>query len=103
MDTGDIERRSVNYLNNLLSRCPKLIPYISQNDKTPSWDGEIHLHSSLEKKKENLLGPCRVQVKGTYQKVSPTILDELLSYQVEVSDLCNYISSLQLLRHNKIT
>lgn len=91
MDTGDIERRSVNYLNDLLSRCPKLIPYISQNDKTPSWDGEIHLHSSLEKKKENLLGPCRVQVKGTYQKVSPTILDELLSYQVEVSDLCNYI------------
>lgn len=91
MDTGDIERRSVNYLNNLLSRCPKLIPYISQNDKTPSWDGEIHLHSSLEKKKENLLGPCRIQVKGTYQKVSPTILDELLSYQVEVSDLSNYI------------
>lgn len=48
MDAEDIERKSVNYINSILSRCPKLTPYITQNDKTPSWDGEIYLYSSLD-------------------------------------------------------
>lgn len=62
MDAGDIERKSVNYINCILSRCPKLTPYITQNDKTPSWDGEIYLYTSLEKKKKNISGTCKVQV-----------------------------------------
>ena len=89
MDAGDIERKSVNYINCILSRCPKLIPYITQNDKTPSWDGEIYLYSSLEKKKKNISGTCKVQVKGTYKDSKPTIFDKTLSYPIETSDLNN--------------
>ncbi len=91
MDAGDIERKSVNYINCILSRCPKLIPYITQNDKTPSWDGEIYLYSSLEKKKKNISGTCKVQVKGTYKDSKPTIFDKTLSYPIETSDLNNYL------------
>lgn len=91
MDAGDIERKAVNQINDILSRCPKLIPYIAQNDKTPSWDGEIYLYSSLEKKKKNIFGTCKVQVKGTYRSSKPTIFNKTISYPIETSDLNNYL------------
>lgn len=91
MDTGDIERKSIAHVNHTLTRCPHIIPYIDQNDKTPSWDGEIHLYSSLGKKKKNLSGTCKIQVKGTYEKRKITVIDETMSYPIELSDLYNYM------------
>lgn len=46
-----------------------MIPYITENDKTGGWDGEIHLFAKDEKNKQNsnkfFRGKIQVQVKST--------------------------------------
>lgn len=91
MDAEDIERRSVTYLKTILQESSKVIPDIHENDKTPSWDGEIYLYSSSEKKKKNLAGTCKVQVKGTYKDSQDMSCKETISYPIEIADLQNYI------------
>ena len=65
MDKTKIELSAVNAVNGYIIQCPKLGPFIQTNDKTPIWDGEIHIHSSKDHKVKNFLARIPVQVKGT--------------------------------------
>lgn len=63
MDNVDIEKFSVNAVENSMSGC--LHPVLQKNSTLPSWDGEIYIYNCNSKKKENLIGRVSVQVKGT--------------------------------------
>ena len=86
-DHGQIEKTAINKLGDALLRCDVIEPYLSQNDKTPSFDGYLFVYRG-KKNKDNLLGRINVQVKGTETK----IWDSTYKFQVEISDLNNYRS-----------
>lgn len=64
MNSNAIEKIAVSKLNSPIARCELLRPEISENDKTPSFDGYIELYSKPGNKKSDFLGKCPVQVKG---------------------------------------
>ena len=84
-DSGQKEKMAINKLEEALLRCDAIEPYLSQNDKTPSFDGYLFVYKG-KKTKDNLLGRINVQVKGTETK----IVEQSYKYQTEVSDLNNY-------------
>ncbi len=84
-DSGQTEKMAINKLGEALLRCDAIEPYLSQNDKTPSFDGYLFVYQG-KKKKDNLLGRINIQVKGTETKYS----NQSCKYQVQVSDLKNY-------------
>jgi hypothetical protein len=66
-----------------------LEPYIDDNDKTPSWDGNIFVYKSPEINKKNLKGKVPLQVKGTkVEKFS----DETMRFSFDIADLRNYLN-----------
>jgi len=84
-----IEINAINKLKDELVRYDLVTCDLSENDKTPSFDGTITLYKSTNLKKENMFGIIRVQVKG--KTVSPNELNKhKISYTVEVADLKNY-------------
>lgn len=84
-----IEMYSINKLTDAVLRTGVIEPGVNENDKTPSWDGELRLYRSREFAKADLVGRIPVQVKGTwverFQKSKAT-------FQAEVSDLRNYLN-----------
>lgn len=86
LNTKRIEESATNALKGALLRCPTLSSYISENDKTPSWDGRVFVYGSERQKKEDGILAVPVQVKGTTSKLSA----KSASYSCEVSDLRNY-------------
>lgn len=91
MDSSLIEKSAINYLIDELIVTKKLSPYISENDKEPSWDGNIYIYRETNFSKENLLGRVPVQVKGKQEK-SKNLKKEKISYPVETVDLKNYLN-----------
>lgn len=81
-----VEESATNALKRVLLRCPSLAAYISENDKTPSWDGQIFVYQNAEQKKEDGIWVVPVQVKGTSRK----LLAKSTSFLCEVADLKNY-------------
>lgn len=86
LNTKRIEETATHALKGALLRCPTLAAYISENDKTPSWDGQIFVYQNAEQKKEDGILVAPVQVKGTSTK----LLAKSTSYSCEVADLKNY-------------
>ncbi|QPW62096.1 DUF4365 domain-containing protein [Clostridium botulinum] len=86
-NSGKIEMRSINTLEDYLTRNDYLVPYISINDKTPSWDGEIYVYKSNIENKDNLYGKVPIQVKGVK---NDNLNNTEISYPFDVSDLKNY-------------
>lgn len=81
-----IEESATHALKGALLRCPTLSAYISENDKTPSWDGNVFIYGSAEQKKTDGILVVPVQVKGTSKHLSA----KSVSYSCEISDLRNY-------------
>ena len=52
-NTKRIEESATHALEGALLRCPTLAAYISKNDKTPSWDGQIFVYGSADQKKSD--------------------------------------------------
>lgn len=44
------------------------VPWISEGDREPSWDGFIYAYSNKNQAKKNLMGRAAVQVKGKQVK-----------------------------------
>ena len=44
LNTKRIEESATHALKGALLRCPTLSAYISENDKTPSWDGQVFVY-----------------------------------------------------------
>lgn len=68
---------------------PCVIPQLSQNDKTISFDGSLDLHSSDDHKVDTFCGQIGVQVKGTCSKLK----SDTPKRTVRVSDLRNYLKA----------
>lgn len=81
-----IESQAISYLNIILNNSEYLEPFLAENDKTPSWDGEIIVHSEPNNNKSSIKGRIPVQVKGTRK----ALVSKIASYKFKVSDLDNY-------------
>lgn len=82
------ETLGVSYLSTFIDKHELLQSYFESNDKTPIWDGEIHVLKSSSEKKSEILGKVPVQIKTTRQKN-----DILKSFSLDISDLELYKSN----------
>lgn len=64
MNKERIEGLSINYLKNILLKTGYITPYVSENDRTPSWDGCVILRSKKDSASKENLRRVFVQVKG---------------------------------------
>lgn len=76
------ETLGVSYLSTFIDKHELLQFYFESNDKTPVWDGEIHVLKSPSEKKDEILGKVPVQIKTTRQKK-----DVLKSFSLDTRDL----------------
>lgn len=83
----DIEILATSAVEESLSQTDVLKPYITKNDKEPSWDGNVYIHSGNEKSKKGLKR-VPTQVKG---KISDNLISETIYYPIEIEDLHNYL------------
>lgn len=89
MDASTLEEIAITTLESNFQITGTITPHLSKNDKTPSWDGELFAYNSSKKTKDNLLGVCKVQVKG--KNVShKELTKKKIQYKVFLSDLNNY-------------
>lgn len=88
MDQNNIERLSTSWINIHFST-DLLDPRLNQQDKGPSWDGEIDCYEQPGKRKKDRVGSCKVQVKGKAVQTEE-LEKEVISYPVEIDDLRNY-------------
>ena len=82
------ETLGVSYLSTFIDKHELLQSYFESNDKTPVWDGEIHVLKSTSEKKEEIFGKVPVQIKATRQK-----MNTLKSFSLNISDLELYKSN----------
>ena len=81
------EGEAVDFIKTEIRKSKRMFPYIDDNDKTPSWDGNIFLYSNSSGEKSNLLGKIPVQVKGHNIKSFPK---GNMKYRAEMADLRNF-------------
>ena len=86
-NNNKIELLATNAVKDCLLMTDTLRPFINENDKTPSWDGEVFMYKSNRPNKEDILGTIKVQVKGS---MSDNIKRKECSFRVAMSDLVNY-------------
>lgn len=84
-----IETLSVSAVKNSIITSKLLEPFISDNDKEPSWDGNVYIYKDKSKKKKDLEGRMPVQVKG---KESNNLSKHEISYSMPIVDLRNYLN-----------
>ncbi len=77
-----IESQGVSHLSTFINKNDYLQTYFDQNDKTPSWDGEIHVLKSASEKKSAIFGKVPVQIKATRQRKNT-----LKSFSLNMDDL----------------
>ncbi|MFV8043372.1 DUF4365 domain-containing protein [Streptococcus pluranimalium] len=81
-----IELLGVSNLMTFINKHPLLQTYFDSNDKTPAWDGEIHVLRTASEKKSEIFGKVPVQIKATKQKKST-----LNSFYLGINDLKLYL------------
>lgn len=81
-----IEELAITNLKKVLLRSKYVIPQISENDKTPSFDGELLVYSTEDHTKNQMEGLIPVQVKG----VTVDAFTGKCTYPFAWADLENY-------------
>ena len=81
----------VTKVKQLIAKSDYLVPNINDNDKTPSWDGDVEVYRTPGNthRKDDLIIRVPVQVKGHCQNIHP----HRVSFSVEVADLRNYLNA----------
>jgi len=90
LDSLRTEMRSIIKIKDYLTRNQRLIPDIRENDKTPSWDGEIFVYSNDSIAKKDIAGKVAVQIKGSAQE---DLSKKTIKYTLDCSDFRNYLNS----------
>ena len=85
VDTRRIEETATTAVKMALLRCPYLESYISENDRTPSWDGTVFVYPNKTKNINDGVRRVPVQVKGTTKKFS-----QEAKHSCRVGDLRRY-------------
>ena len=88
MDKKNIESAAISEIKDSIICCDILSPYISENDKEPSWDGFIYIYNDSNHKKENIRGRVAVQVKG---ESNSDFTQSEISHPADIVDLKNYL------------
>lgn len=88
MDKKNIESAAISEIKDSILGCDILSPYISENDKEPSWDGFIYIYKDKGRKKENIQGRVAIQVKG---EANSDFTQSEISHSADISDLKNYL------------
>ncbi len=83
-----LEEISVNKVKDACNNFAKLQAFVGENDKTPSFDGQIVVKKNATDKKADIQGYIDIQVKST--QVEKLTAKET-SYQVDVADLRNFL------------
>jgi hypothetical protein len=83
---SNIEKKGVGWLVSKVADSKILEPYIKENDRTPSWDGDIFVYNSSIKK-DNLKGRLPVQIKSTEVNA---LHSHRISYSLNILDIKNY-------------
>jgi hypothetical protein len=89
MDSSLIEMEGISLLKLDLIKSEIVRPNFNENDKTPSWDGDIELYKSKNINKENLYARIPVQIKST---TVGNIDSEKYNFNIANADLKNYYS-----------
>ena len=84
-----IELSAIHALETALTPTCVIEPDIRENDKTPSWDGELRLYNSTDWSKANLRGRVPVQIKGQWTDRFP---GGKATFQADVADLRSYMA-----------
>lgn len=84
-DTKRIEEAATLAVKTALLRCPYLESYISENDRTPSWDGMVFVYADKSRNVNIGVRKVPVQIKGTIRKFS-----QEATYSCRVGDLRRY-------------
>ena len=87
MTQKTIEELATNAVRFSILKCRYLDPFINDNDKEPSWDGYVNIHSLPTKTKQTFVGKVPVQVKGHYCE---NFDEDSITFDAEVADLKNY-------------
>lgn len=87
MNKKDIEALAVNAVRESIAVCDYMEPYLNDNDKTPSWDGDIYIYTTPERKKKDFRGLVKSQIKGKKQN---DLTKDIIHYSVSVVDLRNF-------------
>lgn len=87
IDNKKKELAAVNAVREAFERVPRVLPSVTENDKTPCVDGIIEVYSSENMEKGNLIGIIDIQVKGTTTKKKTTSP----KFAVSVTDLTKYL------------
>lgn len=87
MDKKAIEDLAVAAVKESVTVCDLLSPFISDNDKEPSWDGHIYIYKNRNKTKDGMRR-IPVQVKGTEKD---NLSKAEISFRVSKIDLNNYL------------
>ena len=61
MDQKDIETIAISKVKVSLTSNAYLSPFLNENDKEPSWDGQIYLYKKEGKRKADIEGRVSVQ------------------------------------------
>ncbi len=87
----NIEMLGVNHVKTAIAKTDYLVPHINDNDREPSWDGDIEVYKKPGNvhAKADLILKVPIQVKG---HVSKNLKKKTISYPVEFADMENYLN-----------
>lgn len=85
----DIESKAVSAINDKIADINRLKSFITQNDKTPAYDGSIAIYKNDSTKNENMDSSVRVQVKG---RETDDLSLKNIEYPVDISNLKIYLN-----------
>lgn len=91
MNVVKIEKYAINTLRDIIISHDKMNEYLNENDKTPSWDGEIFLYSNSDLKVKDILYKIPVQVKGMNNE--KLLNRNSITYPVKYENLKNYFNA----------
>lgn len=85
----DIEKKAINQLRLYVEDSPVIVPYVSEDDKEPIWDGYLYLYTAPTKDKEHFFDKVAVQIKG---KTVDYIKTDNFKYPIDTRDLRAYLN-----------
>ncbi len=87
----NVEMLGVKFVELAIAKTDYLVPHINDNDKEPSWDGDVEVYrkSGDKHKKEDLFLKVPVQVKGHKEN---NLKKKTVKFSVEMADLKNYLN-----------
>ena len=88
----NVEMMGVNLVKLALSKTDYVVPHINDNDREPSWDGDVEVYrkGGDTHSKSELILKVPVQIKGHKEN---NVKKKKISYQIDLSDLRNYLNA----------